>query len=343
MTFSPLSSLYSRILEARARRSAPGLRLAQPVVSVGNVTTGGTGKTPVVEFLAARLRSQGWRPAILSRGYGRASRLPVLVSSGDGPLVGPEEGGDEPVELARRLRGTIVAVASRRRDAAELAVRCGADLFLLDDGFQHLALERDLDLVLLDARDPFGGERFPPRGRLREPLSSLARADAFLWTYVGPDCPNPRHRQELLRRNPQAPVFHARLPPAGLFDDQGSPVDAERVERERSIAVSGVASPASFAASLNELGLSPRETLVFRDHQRYADRHLAAIRRAAGRARACWVVTTEKDAVKLAGRVGLPLVCLRRRVEILEPEFFSFLESRLARACAATSARPAVP
>lgn len=343
MSFSPLSSLYSRILEARARRGASGLRLPQPVVSVGNVTTGGTGKTPIVEFLAAWFRSQGWHPAILSRGYGRSSRQPVLVSSGDGPLVGPEEGGDEPVELARHLLGTIVAVASRRRDAAELAVRRGADLFLLDDGFQHLALRRDLDLVLLDARDPFGGGRYPPRGRLREPLSSLARADAILWTYVGPDCPIPRHRQELACRNPKAPVFHARLPPDGLFDDQGSPVSVERIAREQSIAVCGVASPASFAASLAELGLSPRETLVFRDHQRYGNRHLAAIRRAAQRAQASWVVTTEKDAVKLAGRVGLPMASLRRRVEILEPEFFPFLESRLARARAETQARPAVP
>jgi tetraacyldisaccharide 4'-kinase len=342
MSFSPLSSLYSRILEARARRGASGLRLAQPVVSVGNVTTGGTGKTPVVQFLAGWFRSQGWRPAILSRGYGRASRQPVLVSSGEGPLVGPEEGGDEPVELARHLRGTIVAVASRRRDAAELAARLGADLFLLDDGFQHLALQRDVDLVLLDARDPFGGEKFPPRGRLREPLSALARADAFLLTHASSDRPPASDLATLARWNPQAPLFHARLPPAGLFDDQGSPVSVERVERERSIAVCGVASPASFAASLAELGLSPQETLVFRDHQRYGNRHLAVIGRAAERAQAAWVVTTEKDAVKLAGRVGRPLVSLRRRVEILEPGFFPFLESRLARTRVQAPARPAV-
>src|SRR5262249_37889338 len=154
VSFSPLSSLYARILEARVRRKRPGLRLPQPVISVGNITMGGTGKTPFVAALAAQFRSQGMRPAVLSRGHRRSSRGTVLVSRGEGPLVGPDEGGDEPVELSRRLPGVIVAVARDRADAAAEALRHGANLFLLDDGFQHVSLARDIDLVLLDSRDP---------------------------------------------------------------------------------------------------------------------------------------------------------------------------------------------
>jgi tetraacyldisaccharide 4'-kinase len=217
----------------------------------------------------------------------------------------------------------------------------GADLILLDDGFQHLRLARDVDLVLLDARDPFGGENFPPRGRLREPLSALARADAFLLTHAAPDRPSPSALATLARWNPRAPVFHGRLSALGLWDEKGSPLPPERVAGERSIAVCGVASPTSFAASVEELGISPRETLVFRDHQRYRGRHLAAIRRAAERAKASWVLTTEKDAAKLAGRLPVALASLRRRVEIAEPNFFSFLESKLPPAARNKPARPA--
>jgi tetraacyldisaccharide 4'-kinase len=339
VTFSPLSSAYAWILETRARRHGAPHRLAQPVISVGNVTVGGTGKTPLVECLARHYRSQGMRPAILSRGYGRSSLGPVLVSAGQGPLVGPGEGGDEPVELARRLPGVIVAVSRNRVDAAREAARLGADLFLLDDGFQHLRLARDIDLVLVDARDPFGGETFPPRGRLREPLSALARADAFVFTHVAEKPPSPA-LATLARINPAAPVFCARFPALGIWDENGSRLDLERVARQPFIAVCGVAAPATFSASLAELGLSAQETLVFRDHQRYRKRHLVSIRGAVVRTAACRVITTEKDAVKLAGRLPLPLATLRRRVEIADPGFLEMLDSRLSLAFR-DEARPA--
>ena len=331
MSFAPLSSLYGRILEARVRRHRPSERVSLPVISVGNLTMGGTGKTPMVEFLARHLQSIGRRPAILSRGYGRASNALVVVSEGRGPLVGPELGGDEPVELSRRLPGVIVAVALRRVQAARAAADLGADICLLDDGFQHLDLARDADLVLLHARDPLGGEFFPPRGRLREPLSALARADAFVVTHAAPGASaSPRLIEALARWNPSAPVFHARLPAAGFWDESGAALETARVASGRCVAVCGVADPESFAASLAELGLSPVESLIFRDHQRYRDRHLSRIRRAAEKAGASWILTTEKDAVKLRGRVPVALACLRRRVEIEEPSFFPFLESRVS-------------
>jgi len=333
MSFSPLSTLYSRILEARARRyvsgRAPSERLEFPVISVGNITMGGTGKTPFVEFLARRFRFEGHRPAILSRGYGRHSRGVVVVSSGEGPRVSPEEGGDEPIELARRLPGVAVVVARRRAEAARAAAQLGANLFILDDGYQHLAIRRDVDLLLLDARDPFGREAFPPLGRLREPLSALSRADAVVFTRVERGMPSAASLATLARWNSAAAVFTARFRTEGLWDETGSSFDARALGKRRFIAVCGVANPSSFAASLAQLDLTPEETIVFSDHRRYRPRDLDRIRRAAERTGSSWLVTTEKDAVKLAGRLSLPLATVRISVEVLEAGFFSFVSETL--------------
>ncbi len=333
MSFAPLSSLYGRLLEARARRYATGrstsLRLTQPVVSVGNLTLGGTGKTPFVEFLARRLRFEGRRPAILSRGYGRRSHGVVVVSTGEGARVDAREGGDEPVELARRLTGVIVVVARRREDAARAAEQLGADLFLLDDGYQHLRLQRDVNLLLLDARDPFGAERFPPRGRLREPLSALSRADAFVFTRVEPGAPSPAALRTIERWNPDAPIFTARIRPLGVFDERGSPLEGGGLSTRRFVAVCGVAQPERFTTGLAELDLFAEERIVFGDHHRYRERDLTRIAQAADRAASSWILTTEKDAVKLKGRLSLPIATIRLGVEVIEPGFFGFLASHL--------------
>ncbi len=329
-----ISGLYSRLLEARARRYASGRaashRLAYPVISVGNLTMGGTGKTPFVAHLARRLRFEGKKPAILTRGYGRKSRGVVVVSEGNGPLVSAEEGGDEPVALALRLPGVVIVAARRRVEAARAAERRGADLFLLDDGYQHLALQRDANLLLLDVHDPFGGGRFPPRGRLREPLSALARADAFIFTRIEREPPDADVLATLERWNPSAPVFTARLKAAGLYDESGTPVEEGAFLARRFVAVCGVAGPASFSATLAALELVPEETLVYRDHHRYTARDLDRIHGAAEATGGSWVLTTEKDAVKLAGRLSLPMVTVRLAVEVGEPGFFPFLASRIA-------------
>jgi tetraacyldisaccharide 4'-kinase len=331
-----ISRLYARLLEGRARRYASGRVLAHrlpfPVVSVGNLTMGGTGKTPFVAHLARRLRFEGKRPAILTRGYGRRTRGVVLVSDGGGALVSAEVGGDEPVALARQLPGVVIVAAERRVEAAAAAQRLGADLFLLDDGYQHLAVQRDMDLLLLDARDPFGGSRFPPLGRLREPLSALARADAFLFTRIEPGFPSPEALAVLKHWNPDSPVFTVRLKPAGLYDESGSPVEIAGLAPRRFVALCGVAQPRAFAATMAELDLVPERTLVFRDHHRYTPRDIARILTAAEASGASWVLTTEKDAVKLAGRLSLPTITVRLAAEVLEPGFFPFLSSRIAAA-----------
>jgi tetraacyldisaccharide 4'-kinase len=330
---SPLSALYGKALALRADWYASGRlasrALARPSISVGNLTFGGTGKTPFVEFLARRLRFEGWRPAILSRGYGRLSRGVVVVGAGEGPLVSADEGGDEPVALARATSGVIVVVGERRADAARRAADLGANLFLLDDGYQHLAVRRDVNLLLLDARDPFGGGKLPPGGKLREPIGAARRADAFIFTRVDRGTPAPEAVRLLSELRPDAPVFHARIRPAGLRDERGAAIEAGALADRRFLAVCGVAEPAQFRATLAELGLIPDERLEFRDHQRYGQRQLTAIRDAAERAGASFIVTTEKDAVKLAGNSPLPLVTVRLSVEVAEPGFFTFLASRL--------------
>jgi len=335
LTWAAVSSLYGRILEARSRRYAIGrarsYRLPAPVVSVGNITMGGTGKTPFVEFLARRLRFEGHRPAILSRGYGRRGSEVVVVSDGSGPLVSPDVGGDEPVELARRLPGVVIVVAPRRVVAAKAASGLGADLFLLDDGYQHLEVRRDLDLLLLEARDPFGRGDFPPFGRLREPLSALARADAVVFTRVAPGLPTREAVAEVSRRNPSAPIFTARIRPQGLWDEAGSALGASALADRRFVAVCGVANPESFTAALADLDLAAEETIVFGDHHRYRPRDLARIYSAAETTGSAWLLTTEKDAVKLRGRIPLPLATVRLGVEVLEEEFFPFVLERLKR------------
>ncbi|PYQ67648.1 MAG: tetraacyldisaccharide 4'-kinase [Acidobacteria bacterium] len=182
---SPLSALYGRALEARAGLYRSGSfasrRAACPVISVGNLTFGGTGKTPFVEFLARRLRFEGKRPSILSRGYGRRSKGVIVVSRGEGPLVGPDEGGDEPVAIAKRLPAVPVVAAERRVEGAQAAIELGTDVILLHDGYQHLALDRDVNrgrtaaAVRTSARTSLGAR---PRGcgRLhpREPRRSLS-------------------------------------------------------------------------------------------------------------------------------------------------------------------------
>ena len=328
---SLLSAGWDRILEARARRYAEGRiaseRLPRPVVSVGNLTMGGTGKTPFVLLLAGRFLAEGRRPAILSRGYGRRSRDVVVVSSGEGPRVAPDEGGDEPVLLARRLPGSIVVVAPRRSDAARAALAFSPDVFLLDDGFQHLAVQRDANLLLVDVRDPFGGG-YPPFGRRREPVSAAGRADAVVWTHREAGPPPESARAAIAQANPTAPEFHVRFFPEGFFEVAGAgaavPAPAGAI-----VAVCGIARPESFRETLRDLGLTPAAFLEFPDHRSYDAADLERIGRAAKSAGATAIVTTEKDAVKLSNQLSLPLRAVRLGAEIAEPAFWSFLGDRL--------------
>ena len=323
--FGALLSLRRRSYESGWRRSSPA---PVPAISIGNLTWGGTGKTPFTLWLAQRFDEAGRKVGIVSRGYGRRSRGLRVVSDGAGPRVGVEEAGDEPTLLARRLPRAVVVVSERRIDGARRAAGLGAELLLLDDSFQHLAIRRDLDIVLLDGADPLGGG-LPPFGRSREPDSALSRADLFVLT-GGDSGAGFEAAESLLRRvHPRAPVFHSRARFSGWVDESGGAMRPD-VAGSASIAVASIARPARFLRTLREAGAAPAAFLTFRDHHFYSDRDLRRIEGAARETGAGWILTTEKDLVKLAGRTSLPVAAARVEPELREPGLFERTRELLA-------------
>jgi tetraacyldisaccharide 4'-kinase len=291
--------LYGAAVELRNRfysRSGSAVHPGVPVVSVGNLTVGGTGKTPMVAWLARQLRKEGRHPAVLSRGYrGTAGRGPLLVSDGSAaPLVGPERCGDEPFLLARSLPGTVVLVGSERRAAAVEARSLGADVLLLDDGFQHRALARDLDLVLLDSRSPFGNGRLLPAGTLREPPSSLARADMIILTRSRPGERFPEIEREIRTHNESAPILSAGHRRTGFVDADGDPAPPP----SKAVAFCGIGSPDAFAVDLESEPVEVVAFQRFRDHHPFTEEDWDSLVRLALRHEAA-LVTTEKDLVRL--------------------------------------------
>lgn len=301
--FLPLAPLYRGLVAARATAYRRGwmrkARLDLPVISIGNLTFGGTGKTPTVIALARDLVRLGRRPAVLTRGYKRLSDEQVVVMGPD-PRQTAAEVGDEPLEIARRLPGVPVIVdADRARGGAE-ARRLGADVALLDDGFQHLQLERDLDLVLVDAGDPWGGGRLPPRGRLRESPAALERADAVLITKVPTEWrPVVAEIESVLDRvAPRLHVFISRLRLSRVHVPGEGWLGPETLVGRRVFAFAALGRPDGFAASLTEAGAEVCGCRWFPDHHACSDRELAEISELAAAASAV-PVTTAKDAVKL--------------------------------------------
>jgi tetraacyldisaccharide 4'-kinase len=298
----PLAPFYRGAVTARIAAYRQGWlrssRLSVPVISVGNLTFGGTGKTPTVIALVRDLVRRGRHPAVLTRGYGRTVTEPVV-------LIGPEPTatvrvvGDEPLELAARLPGVPVVVdADRVRGGVEALTR-GADILVLDDGFQHLRLDRDLDLLLVDAGDPWGGGRMPPRGRLREPISGLARADAVLVTKV-PQDPEPiltEVQRVVAEHVPEIPVLAARLEPTAVRRPEGA-AGPEVLAGERVLAVAGLGRPEGFAELLRRAGAEVVETRWFADHHEFTAAEVEAVVTEATALDAV-VVTTAKDAVKM--------------------------------------------
>jgi len=309
-----LSLLYGLALWLRALLYRTGLlhryRAVVPVVSVGNLSAGGTGKTPTTDLLVKRLQARGLKPAVVSRGYGRDVEAEVeVVSRGGEPLLPPERAGDEPFLLARRNPGLIVVVAARRAAGIEQAVHLGAEVIVLDDGFQHLAVARDLDIVLLDARAPLGNGLPLPAGMLREFPSALGRASLV----IASRCPGPLENGEV----GGLPLIGTtqRLAKEGWGVNGRSFTQAE-LSGVRVGAFCGIADPERFFATLRSEGVNLHRTLAFPDHVCYdqgARSQLISL--SAGMD---VLVTTEKDAVKLADlELSCPCVALPLEIELL--------------------------
>ncbi len=300
---SVLSGLYGRAARfSRAwygRRPDRARRLRHPVVSVGNLVVGGSGKTPIVSALTSLLVASGERPAILSRGYGRrrSDSTVVVVSDGRSLLTTPELSGDEPHMLARAHPDVPVLVSNERYLAGEKAEDLGCSVNLLDDGFQHLQLARDINLLVVTRADL--DERVLPSGRLREPLEAAAAADALL--IEGTDEDAAAIRARLGVETTFRVVMH--IDPPRYVQPFGDPVPSS--SGRRVVAVAGIARPERFFTALRLEGWDVVAKLTYRDHHWFDASDLDSIQRSAIEAKADLVMTTEKDAVRLMLQAGV--------------------------------------
>ena len=336
-----LSGVYGRVAQFRrawyGRHPQAVRSLARPVISVGNLVVGGSGKTPVVAALARLLRAQGEKPAIVSRGYGRRGSAAgaLVVSDGVMVLEPTARSGDEPQMLARALPGIPLVVSADRHLAGTLAERrFGCTVHLLDDGFQHLQLARDVNLLLVSSADL--EERVLPSGRLRERLDASAAADAVLVSGTEEDA------SSVARALGQDTVFRV-VPRYGaprLVRPYGDPVPPGGC---RAVAFAGIARPGRFFDALKAEGWEVVRELAFRDHHWFTERDLRSISAAADDTSADIVLTTEKDAVRLDSPVSHAWAYLPMEVAI-EPAaaFETWLINRIERA-RASRPRPQGP
>lgn len=340
----PFSPLYSILMRTRAllyhRNVLKTTSLPVPVISVGNLTMGGTGKTPTVRMLARLLQQRGYHPAVVSRGYGGTATEPVNVVSTDQEiLLSPGEAGDEPYLLASTVPGLPVITGRKRALPCRYAcdtLHC--DTIILDDGFQHLAVKRDLNLVLFNATTLAGNSRVFPGGELREPVCALRRADAFLLTGL---TPSNRKRAEafaalLESRFSHAPVFTSENTVLGLFSQTGEQLSAETLHRPL-FAFSGIAHPERFLSLLAAYNIDLVGSSQFADHVKYCRKDVEEVIARAKQRGAAALVTTRKDMVKISGlKIEFPIYCLEieaapspRFIDFLEDKFFNLPMNRI--------------
>jgi tetraacyldisaccharide 4'-kinase len=333
----PFSPLYSLFMQVRSHMYSKGSLKSQkmdvPVVSVGNLTMGGTGKTPIVRYIARLLEKNRYKPAIISRGYGgKANRKVNVVSDGRTVYLDAGQAGDEPLLLAESLPGIPVITGVVRSFPCRFAIEnFGSDILILDDGFQHLSVFRDLDLVLFNASTLAGNHRVFPGGELREPFSALARAHAFLLTGIT-DALKPQTEGfgRFLQENfPDRPVFVSTYTPLGCREKNSlAPLSLDSLPSPLH-GFCGIAEPSRFQDTLVNCGLQLSGFTALKDHQSYSPELLEKIVGFAKTAGAMGLITTEKDMVKLHTLSSpLPIFSLSMAVDINET-FSDFLLRKL--------------
>jgi tetraacyldisaccharide 4'-kinase len=328
----PLVALYKAVTQTRLAAYKRGLlpvtKLPAPVISIGNLTTGGTGKTPLVEWVCRTLARKQRRVCILTRGYGRrnpGSR--VIVSDGSTVLTNAAEAGDEPFLLAKNLKGLAAVISDPNRIAAgRWAIdNLGAEVFVLDDGFQHLALARDLNILAIDATNPWGGGKLLPVGRLREPRSALSRADCVVVTRADQSDELVSLEAEIQRLIGSRPVVTSAMVIKGI-----SRLNSEGLEELVSLpqpaaAFCAVGNPKSFFELLRRGGIDPVFKRTFRDHHYYTQADFDSLMQESRKAGAQSIITTAKDAVKLQqSKFAFP--CYVLNIEILIEEEDTIIE-----------------
>jgi len=336
-----LSRIYAVLVAGRLmlfrRRFLRAHPLGCPVISVGNLSVGGTGKTPVVEMLARELQNGGRRVAILSRGYKSVPRpffsrladklfknkavfAPRIVSDGTALLLDSRTAGDEPFMLANNLRGVSVVVDRDRVKSGAFAIeKLGADTLLLDDGLQFLRLQHSLEIVLIDRQAPFGNRYLLPRGTLREPPRNLRRATHILITKCG-EGPNDELISEIRRYNRTADIIECAHRPLHLRNFvTGEIVPLDFLANQRIGSICGIAVPESFEGALTALGARIELSSIFTDHHRYSQREVESFLRRCSRRSLAAALTTEKDAVRFPRitKPEVPVYYMRVQIEIL--------------------------
>ena len=334
-----LSSLiYRLIVDLRNRlydrQILKSVRLSCPVISVGNITVGGTGKTPCVIGLARMLQQSGFKCAVISRGYGGKNPQPVnIVSDGNSVLLGAESAGDEPLLIARSLPGIPVITGAKRTLTGQAAInRFGCNVLICDDAFQHRHIFRDIDIVLLDAEKPLGNGHLLPRGPLREPKDGLKRADCIILTRAGGTKTLHPEIDAIVSRA-GIPVFRAahqfkELIRPGIHSPEQNVLRGKKV-----CAFCGIAQPASFKKLLIEAGSELMSFMEFADHYTYDRNDLETLKNHFLKFHADYWITTEKDAMRLEAHPEFlkNLCILRVEMEIKpsEPSFEEFILKRL--------------
>ena len=294
-------------------------RLPCPIISIGNITVGGTGKTPMTIYVAQALKQLGYNVAVISRGYkGRAEKNGGIVSDGKVLLMTPEIAGDEPYMIAKKLKDVPVIVGKNRFKAGRQAIsKFDPDVIVLDDGFQHLTLHRDLDIVLLDYHKPFGNRHLLPRGVMREPISALLSADAIILTKSDTVNNNEtslliRNLRSFERKKPVYRSFHhpfvykiinreKKIFEKNMLEAQRQNLDC--IKGRTGFAFSGLADNYNFLRTLKSLKCNVSGFMEFPDHHPYSERDLDEILSAAKRSMSKCLITTEKDYVRIAHKI----------------------------------------
>lgn len=316
------------------RQILKSVRLSCPVISVGNLTVGGTGKTPCVIGLAKMLADRGFRPAVLSRGYGGKNPQRVnIVSDGKNILLGTEEAGDEPMLIAWSLTGIPVLTGAKRALTGRLAIeRFGVNVLICDDAFQHRQMIRDIDIVLLDSERPLGNGHLLPRGELREPAESLHRASCIILTRTESATPVNADIARIAGAS-RIPLFRSSHRFKGMIHPEKNGLLPVDLRDKKVCAFCGIAKPASFKKLLLDAGARIVSFMDFPDHYVYNRNDLEAIKKHFSAQTADYWMTTEKDAMRLANHPDfLKMIwTLRMEMEIQpsEPSFEDFILNRL--------------
>jgi len=323
----PMARLYRWIMQLRNRLYDQGVlktySVSTKVISVGNITVGGTGKTPVVEAIAAYFLMREKRVAIQSRGYGRSGRGSVVVSDGKRILATSEQSGDEPFMLANNLPGAIVMVGEDRYETVlQIHEKFKPDVIILDDAFQHRRIHRDLDIVTVDTSSPWGNGQCLPAGPLRESPAGLQRAHLIVLTRSDDSEKTAEARTAVSNTGTKAMMTSAAHEPVEWIhykSRKAQPLNF--LKHKQVISIAGIGNPDSFLTTLKGLGVHPMEFIRFPDHHRYKQHDMDYINSAGVKHSAMAIITTEKDGARLHSVDGLdlPVYCLKIRCAFHDP------------------------